>query len=284
MSKAFDKVWHDALIFKLNENGVTGNLLERIRDYLNGREQRVVINGCYSEWGSIKSGVPQGSVLGPLLFLVYINDLENGIKSSIRFFADDTSLFSTVNDPNSSAEELNNDLQQWAFQWKMSFNPDPTKPVEEIVFSCKHAHVQHPPLFFNNIMVKQVSQHNHLGLTLDSKLTFANHISEKISKAPKGIGVIKYLSSYVPVKTLDQIYKMYVRPHLDFCDVIYHIPEIDSLFYSSSRLSYWMNRIENLQYQAALAITGAWQGTNTDTLLVHGRVLILTRYWCMAGY
>ena len=93
MSKAFDKVWHDGLIFKLNENGVTGNLLELIRDYLNEREQRVVINGSCSEWGSIKSGVPQGSVLGPLLFLVYINDLENGIKSSIRFFADDTSIF-----------------------------------------------------------------------------------------------------------------------------------------------------------------------------------------------
>ena len=228
-------------------------MLKFILHYIveNGREQRVVINGCYSEWGSIKSGVPQGSVLGPLLFLVYINDLENGIKSSIHFFADDTSLFSTVNDPNSSADELNNDLQQisqWAFQWKMSFNPDPTKPSEEIAFSRKHAHVQHPPLFFNNIMVKQVSQHKHLGLILDSKLTFANHISEKISKARKGIGVLKYLSSYVPVKTLDQIYKMYVRPHLDFCDVIYHMPEIDSLFDSSSRLSYWMNRIESLQY------------------------------------
>ena len=128
------------------------------------------------------------------------------------------------------------------------------------------------PSFFNNIMVKQVSEHKHLGLILDSKFTFANHISEKISKARKGIGVIKYLSSYVPVKTLDQIYKMYVRPHLDFCDVIYHVPEIDSLFDSSSRLSYWMNRIESLQYQAR------WP------LLVHGRVLILTRYWCMAGY
>ena len=157
MSKAFDKVW---LIFKLNENGVTGNLLELIRDYLNGREQRVVINGCYAEWGSIKSVVPQGSVLGPLLFLVYINDLKKVLSLQFVIFADDTSLFSTVNDPNSSAGELNNDLQQisqWAFQWKMSFNPDPTKPAEEIVFSRKHAHVQHPPLFFNNIMVKQVS-------------------------------------------------------------------------------------------------------------------------------
>ena len=135
---------------------------------------------------------------------MYINDLENGIKSSIRFFVDETSVCSTVNDPNSSAEELNNDLQQisqWAFQWKMRFNPDPTKPAEEIIFSLKHAHVQHPPHFFNNIMVKQVSEHKHLGLILDSKLTFANHISEKISKARKGIGVIKYLSSYAPVKT-----------------------------------------------------------------------------------
>ena len=78
--------------------------------------------------------------------------------------------------------------------------------------------------------------------------------------------MIKYLSSYVPVKTLDQISKMYVRPHFDFCDVIYPIPEIDSLFVTSSRLSYWMNRIERLQYQAALAVTGAWQGTNTDKI------------------
>ena len=133
-------------------------------------------------------------------------------------------------------------------------------------------------------MVKQVSEQKHLGLILDIKLTFANQISEKISKGRKGIGVIKYLSSYVPVKNLDQIYKMYVRPHLDFCDVIHRIPEIDSLFDFSSQLSYWMNRIESLQYQAALTVTGAWQGTNTDTLLVHGRALILTRYWCMAGY
>ena len=108
----------------------------------------------------------------------------------------------------------------------MSFNPDPTKSAEEIIFSHKRTRLVHPPLFFNNIEVKQVNDHKHLGLTLDSKLTFVNHISEKVSKALKGVGVIKYLSSYVPVKTLDQIYKMYVRPHLDFCDIIYHTPKI----------------------------------------------------------
>ena len=76
--------------------------------------------------------------------------------------------------------------------------------------------------------------------------------------------VIKHLSSYVPVKTLDQINKMHVRPHLDFCDVINHKPEIESLFVTSSRLSYWM--IERVQYQAVLAVTGTWQGTNTDKI------------------
>ena len=114
-------------------NGVTGNLLKLLENYLSDREQRIVLNGTHSDLGSIKSGVPQGSVLEPLLFLVYINNLENGIKSSINFFTDDTSFFSTVYDPKISAEELNHDLQQisqWAFQWKMSFNPDPTKPAE----------------------------------------------------------------------------------------------------------------------------------------------------------
>ena len=127
------------------------------RNYLNNREQPVALNGLCSDWGPIKSGVPQGSVLGPLLILVYINDLEKGIKSSIMFFADDTSLFPIVKDQNKSAEELNHDLQlinQWAFQWKKSFNPDPTKPAEEVIFSHKPGCQTHPPLFFNNMEVK----------------------------------------------------------------------------------------------------------------------------------
>ena len=93
MSKAFDKVWHEGLLFKLKQNGIEGNLLGLLRNYLRNRKQRVVINGSESEWGEIESGVPQGSVLGPLLFLIYINDLEDGIKSQIKFFADDTSIF-----------------------------------------------------------------------------------------------------------------------------------------------------------------------------------------------
>ena len=125
-------------------------------------------------------------------------------------------------DPNTTANELNNDLtliNKWAFQWKMCFNPDPTKPAEEIIFSHKKKPSHHPPIFFNNVEVKRVSEHKHIGLILDSKLTFSSHINEKLAKARKGVGVIKYLSSHVPVRTLEHIYKTYVRPHLDFFDV-----------------------------------------------------------------
>ena len=99
MSKAFGKVWHDGLIFKLQQNGIEGNLLKFFKSYLTNRKQRVVLNGCESNWDFIKAGVPQGSVLGPLLFLIYINDLEKGIKSPVKFFADDTFVFSVVHDP-----------------------------------------------------------------------------------------------------------------------------------------------------------------------------------------
>ena len=117
ISKAFDKVWHDSLIFKLKSYGVEGGLLLLIKNDLHNREQRVVLNGQTSEWRKIKAGVPQGSVLGPLLFLIYINDLPDGITSIGKIFADDTSLFSKVLDVNKSVNELNSDLErinQWA--------------------------------------------------------------------------------------------------------------------------------------------------------------------------
>ena len=268
MSKAFDKVWHEGLIFKLKQNGIEGNLLNLFQNYLTNRKQRVVLNGMESNWGEIKAGVPQGSVLGPLLFLIYINDLEEGIKSSVKFFADDTSLFSVVHDPVVSAEELNHDLDlinKWAYQWKMSFNPDLTKQAEEILFTQKHNSPVHPPIYFNDIEVKRVSDHKHLGLILDPKLSFAKHISEKISTARKGIGIIKHLAPYLPLKSRDQIFKMHVRPHLDYCDMIYHIPvktRETSNFDSSRSLNYQMNSLESTQYQGALAVSGAWKGTS----------------------
>ena len=119
----------------------------------------MVLNGSFSSYSTVESGVPQGSVLGPILFLIYINDLERNIKSNIKFFADDTMLFSIVKDPTISANNLNRDLdiiQQWAYQWKMEFNPDPIKQATEVLFSCKKSSQNHPQLIFSGIAVAKV--------------------------------------------------------------------------------------------------------------------------------
>ena len=139
-------MWHDGLIIKLEQNGMSGCLLKFFRNYLKNRKQRVVLNGSFSSYSMIESGVLQGSVLGPLLFLVHIDDLECNIKSNITFFADDTMLFSIVKDPIISTNDLNHDLsiiQKWAYQWKMEFNPDPTKQATEVLFSCKKSSPYH---------------------------------------------------------------------------------------------------------------------------------------------
>ena len=156
------KVWHSELIFKLEQNGVSGSLLKLLENYLSNRKQRVALNGSYSEHSSIKSGVPQGFVLAPLLFLIYINDLERNIKSNIIFFADDTMLFSIVIDPEISANELNHELDiihKWAYQWKLEFNPDPTKQANEVLFSCKKSIPNHP-LVLNGTVVAKTNEKN----------------------------------------------------------------------------------------------------------------------------
>ena len=113
-------MWHKGLLYKLRRVGIEGDLLNWFEDYLTDREQRVVIRGQSSNWGSIKAGVPQGAVLGPLTFLIYINDLTKVVNCNLKLFADDTCLYVTVDDPASSATVLNdnlNNVQQWANQW-----------------------------------------------------------------------------------------------------------------------------------------------------------------------
>ena len=119
-----------------------------------------------------------------------------------------------VNDPVISANNLNHDLkiiQQWAHQWKMEFNPDPTKQATEVLFSCKKSSPNHPQLIFSGTSVAKVNEQKHLRLILDSKLTFEKHLNDKIIKAKKNVGVLKHLSKFVPLKTLDQMYKSLVR-------------------------------------------------------------------------
>ena len=105
----------------------------------------------------------------------------------------------------------------------MAFNPDPIKQATEVLFSVKKVSPNHPQLIFNGTVVKKVNEHKHLGLILDSGLSFKKHLDEKIFKAKKYIRIIKHLSNFLPLKTLDQMYKAFVRSHLDYCDIIYHI-------------------------------------------------------------
>ena len=127
LSKASGKVWHEGLLYKPKNNGINGNALQMIESFLHNRLQRVILNGQSSRWLSIRAGVLQGSVLGPLFFLIYINHLPEGLNCEVKLFADDTSVFNILSCVNTSASTLNSDLlklQDWGYQWKLLFNPD----------------------------------------------------------------------------------------------------------------------------------------------------------------
>ena len=203
ISEAFDKVWHHSFIFKLKVYGIEGELLSLLENYPQNREQRVVLNGQTSEWRKINSGVPQGSVLKPILFLIYIYDLPDGLTSTCKIFADDTSLFSKVLNIDESANDLNFDLEkigQWAYQWKIQFNPDPNEQANEVIFSQKSnsSNLTYPLVKLNNINITRCSHQKHLGIVLDSKLNFNTHVTQKIKKCKKLIRLMKRLSINLP--------------------------------------------------------------------------------------
>ena len=259
ISKAFDKVWHKGLLYKLKQNGISGNLLDTITDFLNCRKQRVALNGQFSSWTSIEAGVPQGSILGPLLFLIHINDLSDDLMSNVKLFADDTSLFSVVHDVNTSSTDLNNDLRKisdWAIQWKMTFNPDPSKQAQEVIFSRKRQNPNHDSIYFNNNLVNQVPSQKHLGMHLDAKLNFEKHLDNIMSTVAKTIGLRRKLQAVLPRPSLVTIYKAFIRPHLDYGDITY-----DRAYNES-----FHQKLESIQYNAALAITGAIRGTSRAKL------------------
>ena len=211
---------------------ISTNLLNLFENYLLIRFQGVVLNGNESNWTSLKAGVPQGSVLGPLLFLIYINDLADNISSDMRLFADDSSLFTCVKGVTQTHHKLLKDLQTvtlWAYQWKMVFNPDITKQTIEVIFSCKKNKLAHPDLSFNGVPGSREPFTKHLGVYLDSRLNFCKHIKEQVLKTTKGVSLLKVLCKYVDRNVLDLSYKMYVRPHLDYGDVILHNQRMDLL-------------------------------------------------------
>ena len=224
ISKAFHKVWHEGLIYKLHQEGIPGELLNILIDYLNNRKQRVILNDQSSNWVDVKAGVPQGSIMGPLHFLIYINDLPEGLITNAKLLADDTLLFSVVRDIAASTEELNNNLRnisKWAYHWKIIFNPDLTKQAQGVIFSRKLNKPVHPNLTFNNFQVSQTGSQKHLGLILDNKLNFNGHLKDVLDKTSKTIGLIRKFQPILPRFSLLTIYKTFVRPHLDCGNIIY---------------------------------------------------------------
>ena len=184
-----------------------------------------------------------------------INDLSKNLSSTTKLFPDDTYIFSVVHDINLPLSQLNDALikiSNWAYQWKMSFNPQVTKQAQEVVFFRKSRKVTHPTVYFNNSPVAPSSSQKHLGIHLDEKLNFIHHIKEKISKTNKGVGVIKKLNDTLPRKALLTLHKSFIKPHLDYGGVIYDQPNNES----------FCNKLETFQYNAALAITGSIQGTS----------------------
>ena len=195
-----------------------------ITDFLSFRKQRVVLNGQASPWIIIKAGVPQGSILGPRLFLIYINDLSDDLSTTAKLFADHTSIFFIEQIVNTFASHLSKDLSKirnWAFQLKKKFNPDPRKQAQEVIFSCKIQKTCRLSIYFNNQSVKQVPSQKHLGLILDMKLNFQEHLKNILNKVNKTIGLLRKLQNILPREPLLTIYKSFVRPHLDYGDVIY---------------------------------------------------------------
>ena len=193
-------------------------MLELNKKFLSNRFQRIVLHGQASEWGKINAGVPQDSILGPQFFLIHINDLTDRISSIVKLFADDTSLFLVVQNKNNSASQLNNDLDKvsdWVYTWKMSFNPDPSKQAQEVIFSRKCTKEDHPLIHFNDMAVTQTTAQKHISLYLDEKLNYNTHIKGKLSKVYKGIELLRNLSNKLPRQALVTIYKAFIRPHFD---------------------------------------------------------------------
>ena len=168
-------------------------------------------------------------------------------------------FFSVIHDSVITTLELNSDLsriKQWAFQWKMSFNPDPNKQAQEVIFSRKLKKFCHPSLRFNNNNVSQASSQKHLGLTLDNRLTFDEHLTNVSNKISKTIGLLRKLQNILPRPALLTIYKCFIRPHLDYGDIIY-----DQAYKVS-----FHQKLESIQYNAAFALNGAIRGSSREKL------------------
>ena len=279
ITKYFDKIWHKGLLHKCkNDFGLRGKLLEWLTSYLKDRKQRVQINGIFSEPKIINAGCPQGSVMGPLLALMYLDGLSKRTTNDVLFFADDTSLYASHGTTDMLATQLSlqqdlDEIDKYGQEWAITFNS--SKTIQQ-TFSHK-ANCQPPALNFGGEPIPIHEAHKHLGMTFSIDLRFHQHVNEICRKVNKTLSPLYPIAKYLPRPILDQVYKIYVRPHFDYCDTIYdgHITVQDA------------TRLETLQNRAARLTTGTLFRTSTDklrsdlgweTLTIRRRIHRLTLY------
>ena len=211
-----------SIIYKLRKCGISGSLLAWFSNYLTDRQQRVVVNGQSSAWSHITAGVPQGSVLGPLLFLLYINDITQEVSNChIRLFADDTCLFIEVNDRATAAEQINTDLQhlsQWADKWLVTFSPPKTKLL---TISNKKDAYRNPPITFHGYILKEVPHHTYLGLKFTNTLRWNHHISDFADKGRTKLNLMLPLKFKIDRKSLEIMYNAFVRPTMEYASIVW---------------------------------------------------------------
>jgi len=213
-AKAFDSVPHQRLLVKVKAYGIRGNLLEWIEDFLKGRRQRVIVNSAASAWEGVRSGIPQGSVMGPVLFVLFINDLPDQLESRVLMYADDTKIYAKVNneaEQNRLQDDLANVLR-WAEKWQLRFNLE----------KCKVMHYGRSNQNYSYNMCEQplmrmqvTEEEKDLGILFTKDLKFSEHTAKAAKKANQMVGMVKRSFKYMDKVSFSQIYKALIRSHLE---------------------------------------------------------------------
>lgn len=216
--KAFDSVPHERLLEKLKGYGITGNVISWVRAFLTGRIQRVKVGEEMSDNAPVLSGIPQGSILGPILFTLFINDLPNSVSSVCKIFADDTKLYNVAKNSDLLQNDIDN-LIDWSDTWDLHFNAGKCKVIHFGINNPCHTYTMN--IGGNESEITVDDEEKDLGVIFDKSLHFEKHVTEAIKKANKTLGLIKRSFSYLDESTFCLLYKALVRPHLEYGNVIW---------------------------------------------------------------